>query len=111
MFDGRLPSPAPTPLPLATEASAPTEASDEPRGARQDCTPPFPSTAPDNHRLVIEAGDGRRVEIEAADELVLRCGEASITLTRDGRITICGTYVETRARGTNRIRGGSVQIN
>lgn len=55
--------------------------------------------------------DGRRVELEAADELVLRCGEASIVLTRDGRITIRGHYVETRARGTNRIRGGSVQIN
>jgi hypothetical protein len=55
--------------------------------------------------------DGKRVTIEAQDEIVLRCGEASITLRRNGRIVIRGTYVETRARGVNRIRGGAVQIN
>ena len=50
--------------------------------------------------------DGKRVEIEGADEIVLKCGEASIVLRRNGRVVIRGTYVETRARGTNRIRGG-----
>jgi hypothetical protein len=55
--------------------------------------------------------DGRRVEIEAADEIVLRCGQASIVLRRNGRIVIRGTYVETRSRGVNRIKGGSVEIN
>lgn len=55
--------------------------------------------------------DGRRVEIEAADELVLRCGSASITLRRNGRMVLRGTYLETRAEGTNRIRGGNVSIN
>ena len=55
--------------------------------------------------------DGKRVEIEAADEIVLKCGEASITLRRNGRLVIRGTYVETRSKGTNRIKGGSVQIN
>ena len=55
--------------------------------------------------------DGRRVELEAADEVVLRCGEASITLRRNGRVAIHGVQVETRARGTNRIKGGSVAIN
>lgn len=55
--------------------------------------------------------DGKRVEIEAADEIVLKCGEASITLRRNGRVVIRGTYVETRSKGTNRIKGGSVQIN
>ncbi|WP_244923864.1 DUF6484 domain-containing protein [Enhygromyxa salina] len=55
--------------------------------------------------------DGRRVEIEAADEIVLRCGQASIVLRRNGRVVIRGTYVETRSRGVNRIKGGSVQIN
>lgn len=55
--------------------------------------------------------DGRRVEIEAADEIVLRCGEASIVLRRNGRVVIRGTYVETRSRGVNRIKGGSVEIN
>jgi hypothetical protein len=55
--------------------------------------------------------DGKRVEIEAADEIVLRCGQASIVLRRNGRVVIRGTYVETRSRGVNRIKGGSVEIN
>ena len=55
--------------------------------------------------------DGRRVELEGAEEVVLRSGKASITLRRNGRVVIRGVYVETRASGTNRIKGGSVAIN
>ena len=55
--------------------------------------------------------DGRRVLLDAQDEIVLRCGEASITLRRNGRVVIRGAYVETRSRGVNRVKGGSVQIN
>jgi hypothetical protein len=55
--------------------------------------------------------DGKRVVIEGQDEIVLQCGQASITLRRNGRVVIRGTYVETRAAGVNRIRGGSVAIN
>ncbi len=55
--------------------------------------------------------DGERVEVEAQRELVLRCGKASITLRANGRVVIRGVYVETRAAGTNRIKGGNVQIN
>ena len=55
--------------------------------------------------------DGRRVVVEAKDEIVLRCGEASVTLRRNGRVVVRGTYVETRSKGVNRIKGGSVQIN
>jgi hypothetical protein len=55
--------------------------------------------------------DGRRVEIDGRDEIVLRCGEASITLRRNGRVLIRGIQVETRAAGVNRIKGGSVAIN
>lgn len=55
--------------------------------------------------------DGKRVVLEAADEIVLRCGEASITLRSNGRVVVRGTYVETRSKGVNRIKGGSVQIN
>jgi uncharacterized protein DUF6484 len=57
------------------------------------------------------AVDGRRLVIEAQDEVVLRCGEASITLRRNGRLAIRGVFIETRARGVNRIKGGTVQIN
>lgn len=68
------------------------------------------STAPPPVPVEIEA-DGQRVEVEAADELVLRCGQASLVLRRNGRVIIRGTYVETRSKGVNRIKGGSVLIN
>ena len=55
--------------------------------------------------------DGRRVEINASEEIVLRCGESSITLTRAGKIVIRGAYVLSRSSGVNRIQGGSVEIN
>lgn len=55
--------------------------------------------------------DGDRRVIEAKEEVVLRCGEASITLRRDGRVVIRGAYVETHAAGTNRVKGATVKIN
>ena len=55
--------------------------------------------------------DGKRVVLEAEQEIVLRCGDASITLTRDGKILVRGAYVETHSRGVNRIKGGAVKIN
>ncbi|HEY4366073.1 MAG TPA: DUF6484 domain-containing protein [Steroidobacteraceae bacterium] len=61
---------------------------------------------------IIEADvDGRRVRVTAQDEIVLQCGSASVTLRRNGRIVIRGSYVETHSEGTNRIKGGQVQIN
>lgn len=55
--------------------------------------------------------DGERIEFRAKKEIVLRCGKASITLTRAGKILIRGAYVLSRSSGANRIKGGSVQIN
>jgi hypothetical protein len=55
--------------------------------------------------------DGKRVVIDAEDEIVLRCGKASITLRRNGRVVVRGTYVETASEGVHRIKGGSVLIN
>jgi hypothetical protein len=55
--------------------------------------------------------DGKRVVLEGEQEVVLRCGDASITLRRDGKIVLRGSYIETTATGLNRIRGGSVKIN
>ena len=55
--------------------------------------------------------DGQRVVIEGKDEIVLRCGQASITLRRNGRVVLKGVHLETHATGVNRIKGGSVQIN
>jgi len=48
--------------------------------------------------------DGRRAAIEGREEVVLRYGEASITLQRSGKVTIRGLCAETHAAGTNRIK-------
>lgn len=55
--------------------------------------------------------DGKRVVLEGREEVVLKCGEASITLTRAGKILIRGKYILNRSTGVNRILGGSVQVN
>ncbi len=55
--------------------------------------------------------DDERVTISAKKEVVLRCGKASITLTRAGKVIIRGRYLLSRSSGVNRIKGGSVQIN
>ena len=55
--------------------------------------------------------DGERVVLTAKHEIVLRCGKASITLTRAGKVLIHGEYLLSRSMGVNRIKGGSVQIN
>jgi len=74
--------------------------------------PAAPETDPTEKSPVVEADvDGKRVRLTAHDEIVLECGPASVTLRRNGRVIIRGTYVETRSEGTNRIKGGQVQIN
>lgn len=55
--------------------------------------------------------DGDRMVVQAREQLVLRCGKASITLTKAGKVLIQGTYVSSRSSGVNRIKGGSVQLN
>lgn len=74
-------------------------------------------------RSVPEASEGRgaptrTIEHSAApaakgarDDLEIRCGKASITLTPSGKIILRGTYISTRSSGVVRIKGGSVQIN
>lgn len=55
--------------------------------------------------------DGNKIKIEANEEIVLKCGESSITLTKSGKILIRGKYLLNRSTGVNRIMGGSVQVN
>jgi hypothetical protein len=55
--------------------------------------------------------NGRKISIEADAELVLKCASATIRIGRDGLVAIRGDRVTTQARGANRIRGGSVEIN
>ncbi|WP_395446866.1 DUF6484 domain-containing protein [Aminobacter sp. UC22_36] len=55
--------------------------------------------------------DGERVTIVGEERIELRCGKATIIMEKDGHITIRGTYVTSHASATNRIRGGSVNLN
>jgi len=55
--------------------------------------------------------DGKRVTFDAKEEIVLRCGKASVILSRDGKIVIKGTHLLSRSRGMNKIKGGAVHIN
>lgn len=55
--------------------------------------------------------DGERVVLQGRERIELRCGEASIVLTRAGKVLINGNYVLTRSRGANRVKGAYVGIN
>ncbi|HEX9749804.1 MAG TPA: hypothetical protein VGB22_00740 [candidate division Zixibacteria bacterium] len=55
--------------------------------------------------------DGENFEIRGDQQVTLRCGKASITLTRAGKIMVRGTYLSSRSSGVNRVKGASVQIN
>ncbi|WP_219851713.1 DUF6484 domain-containing protein [Methylibium rhizosphaerae] len=55
--------------------------------------------------------DGERMVVSAKEQLVLRCGKASITLTKAGKVLLEGSYVLSRSTGVNRIKGGSIQLN
>lgn len=55
--------------------------------------------------------DDERQEITAEREIVLRCGDASITLTRAGKVIIRGNYILSRSTGYNKIKGAAVDIN
>ncbi len=51
------------------------------------------------------------VTIEASETLTLKCGEASVDLRKDGKVMVRGEDILLRAKGTQRIRAGTVAIN
>ncbi len=55
--------------------------------------------------------DGERLVFDARDEVTLRCGKSSITMTKDGKVVIKGVKITSRASQENKIKGGSVAIN
>jgi hypothetical protein len=118
-------SPGTPPAPARTTLQLSAQAMQDAAAARREALIVFENEAADRPIVVgllalpapapgaevVATVDGRRVLLDAQDEVVLRCGPASITLRRNGRVVIRGTYVETRAQGVNRIKGGSVLIN
>lgn len=55
--------------------------------------------------------DGQAVNIRAQKEIVLQCGQASITLSRNGKVMIRGSKIISHASGVNKIKGAAVSIN
>ncbi|MCZ4255594.1 DUF6484 domain-containing protein [Sulfitobacter sp. G21635-S1] len=55
--------------------------------------------------------DGQTVRIQAQERIELRVGKAAIIMEKDGHITIRGTHLVSHASASNRIRGGSVNLN
>jgi hypothetical protein len=68
-------------------------------------------TASDAQNPIVAEVDGERLVFRAKKEIILRCGKASITLTRAGKVLIRGAYLLSRSSGVNRIKGGSIQLN
>jgi hypothetical protein len=66
--------------------------------------------APDTEPASVEM-DGEHITLSAKQTITLKCGKASITLTKAGKILLRGAYLLSRSSGVNRIKGGSVQIN
>jgi hypothetical protein len=69
-----------------------------------------PSPAKPADSVEVKA-DGDRYVFSAEREIVLRCGDASITLTRAGKVIIKGKYILSRSSGYNKIKGAAVDIN
>jgi hypothetical protein len=55
--------------------------------------------------------DGKKMILQAREEIVLHCGKSSVTLKKDGKIVLKGIQIVSRASGTNKIKGASVKIN
>lgn len=65
---------------------------------------------PDDAPAELRVG-AERLVLEAGSEIVIRCGKASVTLRRDGRISLRGEELESRAAGHNKIKGAAVHLN
>lgn len=76
-------------------------------GVLQDLAP-MPAPAPQG--VTIHVDDTRHV-VTAEREIVLRCGDASITLTRAGQVIIQGNYIVSRSSGHNKIKGAAIELN
>jgi hypothetical protein len=51
------------------------------------------------------------LRLEAQQRLELKCGESELTMDAEGRVLVKGVDIVTRARRTQKIRGGTVHIN
>ena len=55
--------------------------------------------------------NGTRIQLNADKELVLKCGKSTLVLRENGKLLIRGVNVVSRASSSNRIKGGSINLN
>ena len=55
--------------------------------------------------------DGQMLRLVAKERIELRVGKASLIMEADGHITLRGTDLVSHASRSNRIRGGSINLN
>ncbi|VEJ56335.1 hypothetical protein [Pragia fontium] len=55
--------------------------------------------------------NGKILELKADQKLSLQCGKAQLILEQDGKVTVRGRKILSRAKRTNRIQGSSVELN
>lgn len=53
----------------------------------------------------------KHVVVEAGEALTLKCGKASLTMQKNGRLVLRGTDIASYASGTQRINGAIVEVN
>lgn len=78
---------------------------DDPDDGTSRDVAPVPTT------VSVDAEAEEVVDIVGKEQVVIRCGRASITLTRAGKILLRGAYISSRSSGANRIKGGSIHLN
>jgi hypothetical protein len=59
----------------------------------------------------VVVADGQMLRLVAKQRIELRVGKSSLIMEADGHITIRGTDLVSHASRSNRIRGGSVNLN
>lgn len=58
-----------------------------------------------------DGGPARRLTLQAAHGLVIRCGGSRIELSADGGIRVSGDMIHQQADGRMVLRGGRVELN
>jgi len=67
--------------------------------------------APYETPLPLPGGAPAELRLEARERLEIRCGESALTMDAEGRVLVKGKDIVTRAKRTQKIRGGTVHIN
>jgi hypothetical protein len=63
---------------------------------------------PGSRKLSLEANS---VEIKGLNGVVVGCGEAKLSIERDGSVDVRGNSITSAAIETHRIEGGSIELN